>query len=201
MRASDGLEVTHVTDDLATNLTPSWSPDGRSIVYSHHDGEIFVSPNQLVSLTGLADVYDRLVARDGRRGHRAPDGAHRDRATRPGGSRCGRPRATASTSSAKGPTPSTSSRCRPTGGDVQSAADHPVHQRDLDRLEMTVTGPDPDLTTVIVNWNTVGLLDDCIQSLVDHLPPGVTQRGHRRRQRVGRRLGRAPGPRAGRRCR
>ena len=39
---------------------------------------------------------------------------------------------------------------------------------------MTVTGPNPDLTTVIVNWNTVGLLDDCIQSLVDHLPPGVT---------------------------
>ena len=54
MRASDGLEVTHVTDDLATNLTPSWSPDGRTIVYSHHDGEIFVSPGQLVSLTGLA---------------------------------------------------------------------------------------------------------------------------------------------------
>jgi len=39
---------------------------------------------------------------------------------------------------------------------------------------MTVTGPDPDLTTVIVNWNTVGLLDDCLQSLVDHLPPGMT---------------------------
>jgi dipeptidyl aminopeptidase/acylaminoacyl peptidase len=58
MRASDGLEVTHVTDDLATNLTPSWSPDGTSIVYSHHDGEIFVSPNQLVSLTGLVDVHD-----------------------------------------------------------------------------------------------------------------------------------------------
>ena len=55
-----------------------------------------------------------------------------------------------------------------------AGADHPVHQRDLDRLEMTVTGPHPDLTTVIVNWNTVGLLDDCLQSLVDHLPPGVT---------------------------
>ncbi len=52
------LEVTHVTDDLATNLTPSWSPDGTSIVYSHHDGEIFVSPDQLVSLTGLVHVHD-----------------------------------------------------------------------------------------------------------------------------------------------
>ncbi len=39
---------------------------------------------------------------------------------------------------------------------------------------MTLTGSNPDLTTVIVNWNTVGLLDDCIQSLVHHLPPGFT---------------------------
>ncbi|MGZ4710975.1 MAG: TolB family protein, partial [Acidimicrobiales bacterium] len=72
MRASDGLEVTHVTDDLATNLTPSWSPDGRSIVYSHHDGEIFVSPDQLVDLTGLVGVYDTgwsLVSVDVATGH------------------------------------------------------------------------------------------------------------------------------------
>ena len=69
MRASDGLQVTHVTDDLATNLTPSWSPDGRSIVYSHHDGEIFVSPNQLVSLTGLPSTGWSLVEVDVASGH------------------------------------------------------------------------------------------------------------------------------------
>ena len=62
----------------------------------------------------------------------------------------------------------------PAGGDVAPVLITPFIQRDRDRLEMTLTGTDPDLTTVIVNWNTVGLLDDCLQSLVDHLPPGVT---------------------------
>ena len=28
----------------------------------------------------------------------------------------------------------------------------------------------PDLTVVIVNWNTVDLLDECLQSVVDHGP-------------------------------
>lgn len=33
----------------------------------------------------------------------------------------------------------------------------------------------PDLTVIIVNWNTVELLDDCLQSVVDHAPKGLRQ--------------------------
>lgn len=36
---------------------------------------------------------------------------------------------------------------------------------------MTATAA--DLTTVVVNWNTVGLLDDCLRSIVDATPPEV----------------------------
>jgi N-acetylglucosaminyl-diphospho-decaprenol L-rhamnosyltransferase len=31
-----------------------------------------------------------------------------------------------------------------------------------------------DLTTIVVNWNTVGLLDDCLDSIVAATPPDVT---------------------------
>ena len=31
-----------------------------------------------------------------------------------------------------------------------------------------------DLTTIVVNWNTVGLLDDCLASIVAATPPGMT---------------------------
>jgi GT2 family glycosyltransferase len=30
-----------------------------------------------------------------------------------------------------------------------------------------------DLTTIVVNWNTVGLLDDCLRSILDSTPAGV----------------------------
>ena len=50
----------------------------------------------------------------------------------------------------------------------------------------------PDLTVVIVNWNTVGLLDDCLRSLDDHGPPPGAHRGRRGGQRLPRRVGRAP---------
>ncbi|QTE29272.1 glycosyltransferase family 2 protein [Pengzhenrongella sicca] len=32
---------------------------------------------------------------------------------------------------------------------------------------------DPDVTTVVVNWNTVGLLDECLASILAATPPGV----------------------------
>jgi Tol biopolymer transport system component len=64
MRASDGLQVTHVTDDLATNLMPAWSPDGRSLVFSHHDGEIVVSPSQIADPESLPHDGWSLVAVD-----------------------------------------------------------------------------------------------------------------------------------------
>ena len=35
--------------------------------------------------------------------------------------------------------------------------------------------PQPDLTIVIVNWNTVGLLDDCLRSLGEHAATGMTR--------------------------
>jgi len=61
MRAADGLAITHVTDDNATNITPAWSPDGRFVVYSHHEGQIDLSPIQLPTLSGLPLDHWTLV--------------------------------------------------------------------------------------------------------------------------------------------
>jgi len=36
------------------------------------------------------------------------------------------------------------------------------------------SAPVADLTTVIVNWNTVDLLDDCLRSIEADVPPGMT---------------------------
>src|SRR5205823_758036 len=36
------------------------------------------------------------------------------------------------------------------------------------------SGPNPPgLTTIVVNWNTVGLLDDCLRSIVAATPRGL----------------------------
>ena len=53
MNASDGTQVTAVTDDNAFDMDPAWSPDGRSIVYSRHDGTIAPTPGELDTLTSL----------------------------------------------------------------------------------------------------------------------------------------------------
>lgn len=40
---------------------------------------------------------------------------------------------------------------------------------------MSASTTRPDLTTVVVNWNTVGLLDDCLTSITAAAPPGLEQ--------------------------
>jgi Tol biopolymer transport system component len=64
MRASDGKAVTHVTDDTAYEMDPTWSPDGRSIVFSRHDGLLDPTPDQLDSLVGLPRTGWSLVKVD-----------------------------------------------------------------------------------------------------------------------------------------
>ena len=40
----------------------------------------------------------------------------------------------------------------------------------------TPAAPVADLTTIIVNWNTVDLLDDCLRSVDENVPHGMTNR-------------------------
>ncbi|HVN51527.1 MAG TPA: hypothetical protein VMT43_08850, partial [Acidimicrobiales bacterium] len=69
MNASDGKAVTHVTDDAAFDMDPAWSPDGRSIVYSRHEGLIDPSPVAVDALLGLPTTGWSLVKVDVASGH------------------------------------------------------------------------------------------------------------------------------------
>jgi len=69
MNASDGKAVTHVTDDNAYDMDPAWSPDGRSIVYSRHDGALDPTPAELDALVGLPRTGWSLVKVDVASGH------------------------------------------------------------------------------------------------------------------------------------
>lgn len=64
MNAADGKVVRAVTDDNAFDMDPTWSPDGRSIVYSHHDGALQPTPAQEDALTGLPQSGWSLVKVD-----------------------------------------------------------------------------------------------------------------------------------------
>jgi Tol biopolymer transport system component len=64
MDAADGKVVRAVTDDNAFDMDPTWSPDGRSIVYSHYDGVLQPTPAQEGTLTGLPHSGWSLVKVD-----------------------------------------------------------------------------------------------------------------------------------------
>jgi Tol biopolymer transport system component len=64
MNASDGTEVTAVTDDKAFDMDPTWSPDGKSIVYSHYDGVLTPTPGELETLIDLPTAGWSLVKVD-----------------------------------------------------------------------------------------------------------------------------------------
>jgi Tol biopolymer transport system component/O-antigen ligase len=84
MNASDGKAVTHVTDDNAFDMDPTWAPDGRSIVFSRHGGTINPSPIAVDTLVGLPATGWSLVKVDVRSGQQTV-------LTRPGDSPTWRP--------------------------------------------------------------------------------------------------------------
>ena len=69
MNASDGTAVTHVTDDQAYDMDPTWSPDGHSIVFSRHDGALAPTEAQVDSLLTLPRTGWSLVKVDVASGH------------------------------------------------------------------------------------------------------------------------------------
>ena len=64
MNASNGRTVTRVTDDNAYDMDPTWSPDGKSIVFSRYNGRLDPTPAELDSLTDLPATRWSLVKVD-----------------------------------------------------------------------------------------------------------------------------------------
>jgi Tol biopolymer transport system component len=71
MNASDGTEVTAVTDDNAYDMAPTWSPDGKAIVYSRYNGLLDPSPAEVDSLVNLPRTGWSLVQVDVATGQQA----------------------------------------------------------------------------------------------------------------------------------
>ena len=154
MDAATGGNLTRLRNDATSAAAPAWAPDNSYLLYTS--------------------------IRNGRLGHRpGPTDRHHE-GRRPGGGQRGPEVGVRGHRVAERilePLPGSDvegdpdlHQTRP-GNEHRAGAAGPGEQRALGRLEVSrVTA---DLATVVVNWNTVGLLDECLASIFAATPASL----------------------------